>query len=86
MTDELTGQAEHDDFERGAEDMELRAMRSESEDEMMREAYWYYCDGMEQDGQKPMSLAAWEAARQNQFMSSPQHIPEELSNSDDMPF
>lgn len=38
MYDELYGLAEHEDFERGAEDMERRALRLEAEAEADNEA------------------------------------------------
>ena len=42
--------AESDDFDRGAEDMELWAARQEAEEECRREAYMGYLDDLEQSG------------------------------------
>jgi len=47
---ELVGEEEHDDFERGAEDMEHRARRIEAEREADLEAYWQQLEDEQKDG------------------------------------
>ena len=46
----VDARAEHDDFERGAEDMELRARRLDAERDADLEAYWSQLEAEEQDG------------------------------------
>ena len=81
--DDLTGLEEHEDFERGAEDQELRAYREEAARELQLEAYWHYCECQEESGAKPLSFRDWitaaESPREYQELPPP-------PDDEDIPF
>lgn len=68
---ELVGLEEHEDFERGAEDQELRAAREQADDELAREAYWEYCEGMESSMAPILGFRRWKERCESQRYVQP---------------
>lgn len=85
--DDLTGLAEHEEFERGAEDQELRAMREEAERECQLEGYWHYCDEQSSVNEPALSFNDWMAAAElSRAEAAALPPPPPYDSDDDIPF